>query len=269
MSDRVLDELARFAHDLLDATDRIALKAFRAGMNPDRKADGTLVTATDVEIERLIRDRLAARFPADGFIGEELGTEAADAERVWIVDPIDATHNFVRGIGIFATLVAARIDDELAIGFVSAPALGERWWGVAGRGAFRRDAAGERRIGVSGIDRLASGQLLYGDAGSLDGRVVRVATHAWRSRGFGDFWSHMLVASGSAEAMVEDGVSPYDMAAPYVVVTEAGGRMTDLDGHPSWTDPRLVSSNGRVHDELLARLRDESIERQTGATGSG
>ena len=255
MTDRATDELLTFAHDLLDMTDAIALAAFRAGSRPDRKPDGTLVTAADIEIERLIRERIAERDPADGIIGEELGSDATDAERTWIVDPIDATHNFVRGIGIFATLLACRIGDELELGVVSAPAMGERWWGIAGRGAFRRDADGERRIGVSTIDRLADGQLLYGDAGTLDGRVVEVARETWRSRGFGDFWSHMLVASGSAEAMVEDGVQPYDMAAPYVVVTEAGGRMTDLDGRPSWTDARLVSSNGLVHDELLARLR--------------
>jgi len=251
---RTPDDLVAFAHALLDVTDAIALTAFRAGLQPDRKPDGTLVTAADVEIERVIRERIAERRPEDGFIGEELGSSATDAEHTWIVDPIDATHNFVRGIGIFATLLACRIGDELALGFVSAPAMGERWWGIAGRGAFRRDAAGERRIAVSGIEHLADGQLLYGDAGALDGRVVEVAREAWRSRGFGDFWSHMLVAAGSAEAMVEDGVRPYDMAAPYVVVTEAGGRMTDLEGRPSWTDARLVSSNGLVHEELLARL---------------
>jgi histidinol-phosphatase len=254
MTDRLLDELAAFAHETLDVTDRIALEAFRANIGSDRKADGTLVTAADIEVERVIRERIADRYPADGVIGEELASEAADAERAWIVDPIDATHNFVRGIGVFATLLACRIGDELVLGVVSAPAMGERWWGIAGRGAFRRDAAGQRRIGVSRIERLAEGQLLYGDTGALDGRVVEVAREAWRSRGFGDFWSHMLVASGSAEATVEDGVNPYDMAAPYVVVTEAGGRMTDLEGRPSWTNARLVSSNGLVHDELLARL---------------
>ena len=254
MNDRLLDELAAFAHETLDVTDRIALEAFRAGIGADRKADGTLVTAADLEVERAIRERIADRYPADGVIGEELGSEATDADRAWIIDPIDATHNFVRGIGVFATLLACRIGDELVLGVVSAPAMGERWWGSAGRGAFRRDAAGERRIGVSSIDRLDEGQLLYGDVATLEGRVVEVAREAWRSRGFGDFWSHMLVASGSAEAMVEDGVNPYDMAAPYVVVTEAGGRMTDLEGRPSWTDARLVSSNGLVHDALLARL---------------
>lgn len=264
MSDPLLDELVAFAHETLDVTDRIALRAFRAGIGSERKADGTHVTAADVEVERVIRERIADRYPADGVIGEELGSESADAERAWIVDPIDATHNFMRGINVFATLLAARIGDELAIGFVSAPALGERWWGIAGRGAFRRDAAGERRIGVSSVARLADGQFLYGDVAALDGRVVDLARSAWRSRGFGDFWSHMLVASGSAEAMVEDGVNPYDMAAPYVVVTAAGGRMTDLDGRPRWTDARLVSSNGLVHDEILERLQALAARPQGG-----
>jgi histidinol-phosphatase len=105
------------------------------------------------------------------------------------------------------------------------------------------------------VPALAEGQLIYGDAAALGGRAVEAAAHAWRSRGFGDFWGHMLVASGSAEVMIEDGVNPWDMAAPFVIVTAAGGRMTDLDGNPSWTDPRLLTSNGLVHDEVLAMLR--------------
>jgi histidinol-phosphatase len=105
------------------------------------------------------------------------------------------------------------------------------------------------------VPTLAEGQLIYGDAAALEGRAVGAASRAWRSRGFGDFWGHMLVASGSAEAMLEDGVNPWDTAAPYVIVTAAGGSMTDLDGNPSWTDPRLLTSNGLVHDEVLAILR--------------
>ena len=256
VSSVLVAELAAFAHDLLDVTDSVALEHFRAGVAPERKPDHTFVTLADAQVERIVRERIADRYPAHGVIGEEMPDEAADASIAWIVDPIDATHNFVRGIGVFATLLACRVDGELALGVVSAPAMGERWWAAADAGAWRRDANGERRIGVSRVASLADGQLLYGDIRSLDGRVVDVAAHAWRSRGFGDFWSHMLVASGSAEAMIEDGVRPYDMAAPYVIVTVAGGHMTDLEGRPSWTDSRLVSSNGLVHDELLALLAE-------------
>jgi len=252
---RLVRELAEFAHRLLDETDALALRHFEAGVTASRKVDRTLVTVADTEIERAIRDRIAERFPDHGMMGEEFGAEADDAATGWIIDPIDATNNFVRGIGVFATLLACRVDGELVLGLVSAPAMGERWWATASDGAWRRRAGAERRIGVSSVSRLADGQLLYGQALSLDGRVAEASRGTWRDRGFGDFWGHMLVAGGSAEAMVEDGVAPWDMAAPYVVVTAAGGRMTDLDGRPSWTDPQLLTSNGRVHDELLALLR--------------
>jgi len=251
----MIDDLVAFAHDLLDETDAIALGHFTAGVAATAKPDRTLVTVADTEVETRIRERIAARWPEHGVLGEEFGAVGADAEVAWIVDPIDATHNFVRGIGIWATLLACRIGPELALGFVSAPAMGERWWATAEGGAWRRDARGERRIRVSTVPTLAEAQFVYGEPSAIDGRVVHAANAAWRSRGFGDFWGHMLVASGSAEATVEDGVKPWDMAAPYVIVTAAGGRMTDLDGRPSWTDPRLLTSNGLVHDELLALLR--------------
>jgi len=251
----MIDELATFAHGLLDETDAIALRHFTTGVTATAKPDRTLVTAADTEVEERIRGRIAQRWPDHGVMGEELGADRADAEVAWIVDPIDATHNFVRGIGVWATLLACRIGPELALGLVSAPAMGERWWATTSGGAWRRTATGELRIGVSRVSRVAEAQVVYGEPAALEGRVVQAATRAWCSRGFGDFWGHMLVASGSAEAMVEDGVNPWDMAAPYVIVTAAGGRMTDLDGRPSWTDARLLSSNGLVHDELLALLR--------------
>ena len=251
----MIDALSAFAHDLLDETDALALRHFAAGVTPTIKPNRTLVTAADTEVEERIRERIAQRWPDHGVLGEELGADGADAEIGWIVDPIDATHNFVRDIGVWATLLACRIGSELVLGVVSAPAMGERWWATVEGGAWRRDMRGERRIGVSQVETLAAGQLIYGDPAALDGRAVRAAAHAWRSRGFGDFWGHMLVACGSAEGMVEDGVNPWDMAAPHVIVTAAGGRMTDLDGNPSWTDPRLVTSNRLVHDELLALLR--------------
>ncbi len=252
--ERLCRELAEFAHALLDETDVLALRHFEAGVTAARKADRTLVTAADTEVERTIRERIADRYPEHGLMGEEYGSEAADAATGWIIDPIDATHNFVRGIGVFATLLACRVDGDLVLGLVSAPAMGERWWATVDGGAWRRRASGERRIGVSSVPTLAAGQLLYGRALGLEGRVARATSGAWRDRGFGDFWGHMLVAGGSAEAMIEDGVAPWDMAAPHVVVTAAGGRMTDLEGRPSWTDPRVVTSNGLVHDELLRLL---------------
>lgn len=253
--ERLVRDLADFAHDLLDETDVLALRHFEAGVTPSHKADRTLVTQADIDVERTIRERIADRFPDHGMLGEEYGAEVADAPISWVIDPIDATNNFVRGIGVFATLLACRVDGELVLGLVSAPAMGERWWGTTAAGAWRRRHGGERRIGVSSVARLSESHLLYGRAGSLGGRLAEASRQAWRDRGFGDFWGHMLVAGGSAEAMVEDGVAPWDMAAPYVVVTAAGGRMTNLDGRSSWTDSQVLTSNGLIHDELLALLR--------------
>ncbi len=252
---RLVRDLASFAHDLLDETDALALRHFEVGVVASRKADRTLVTRADTEIERAIRDRIAHRYPNHGLMGEEYGEQAADATTTWIIDPIDATHNFVRGIGVFATLLACRIDGDLVLGLASAPAMGERWWAINSEGAWRRRNGSERPMGVSLVSSLADSHLLYGRARSLGGRVAAASAQTWRDRGFGDFWGHMLVAGGSAEAMVEDGVAAWDMAAPYVIVTAAGGRMTNLDGIPSWTDPQVLTSNGLVHDEFLALLQ--------------
>ncbi len=253
-SARLMRELAAFAHDLLDETDALALRHFEDGVVASRKADRTLVTRADTEIERTIRERIGDRFPDHGLLGEEYGEEAADAAVSWIIDPIDATNNFVRGIGVFATLLACRIDGNLVLGLASAPAMAERWWAIGSEGAWRRRSGSERRMHVSSVSSLGDSHLLYGRAASLGGRVAAASAHTWRDRGFGDFWGHMLVAGGSAEAMVEDGVAPWDMAAPHVIVTAAGGRMTNLDGVPSWTDPQVLTSNGLVHDQLLELL---------------
>jgi histidinol-phosphatase len=253
--DRLERELADFAHRLLDETDSLALGHFDAGVSASLKADRTLVTRADTEVEAAIRERIADRFPDHGLTGEEFGADGDDAATGWVIDPIDATNNFVRGIPVFATLLACRVDGELVLGLVSAPAMGERWWATRSGGAWRRRRGVDRRMRVSSVSRAAEAQLLYGRALSLGGRVAEASRATWRDRGFGDFWGHMLVAGGSAEAMVEDGVAPWDMAAPYVVVTVAGGRMTDLDGTPSWTQPQLLTSNGLVHDEVLALLR--------------
>ncbi|HUH17568.1 MAG TPA: inositol monophosphatase family protein [Methylomirabilota bacterium] len=252
---RLVQDFARFAHELLDDTDALALRYFEAGLTASLKGDRTLVTRADTEIERAIRDRIGDRFPDHGLLGEEYGAEATDAAMSWIIDPIDATNNFVRGIGVFATLLACRIDGELVLGLVSAPAMRERWWAISTEGAWRRRNGGERRIGVSSVSSLADSHLLYGGARSLAGRVAAASAYTWRDRGFGDFWGHMLVAGGSAEGMVEDGVAAWDMAAPHVIVTAAGGRMTNLEGAQSWTDPQLLTSNGLVHEQLLELLR--------------
>jgi histidinol-phosphatase len=254
-----LDKLLKFAHGLLDETDAIAMRHFAGELTISEKHDRTLVTQADTEIETLIRGRIAKKHRSHGVVGEEFGTEKGDEDARWIVDPIDATHNFVRAIPVFATLLALERDGDLVLGVVSAPALAQRWWAISGEGAFTRDAAGERRIHVSAIDSFNESQLLFSTLRGLDDvnlaqPLLRASHYSWRDRGFGDFWGHMLVAQGSAEAMLEYGVSPWDMAAPYAIVREAGGRMTDLENRPGWSGPQALTTNGLIHDEMLEHL---------------
>ena len=251
--------LLAFAHGLLDETDAIALRHFGGALAITAKPDRTLVTQADTEVETRVRDRIADAFPRHTVAGEEFGVAADDGDGRWIVDPIDATHNFVRGIEVFATLLAFERGGVLELGVVSAPAMGRRWFAVRGQGARLRALGEERSIHVSAITQLSEAQVTFStlrgleQAGMGEG-LRRITSSAWRDRGFGDFWGHMLVAQGSAETMIEYGVKPWDMAAPYVVLTEAGGRMTDLDGQPSWTAANVLGSNGHLHDELLNLL---------------
>lgn len=253
--------LLAFAHRLVDETDAIALRHFGGALTITAKPDRTLVTQADTEVETLVRDRIADAFPRHTVAGEEFGVAADDGDGRWIVDPIDATHNFVRGIDVFATLLAFERDGVLELGVVSAPAMGRRWFAVRGQGARLRAFGEERPIHASGITQLSEAQITFStlrgleQAGMGEG-LRRITNAAWRDRGFGDFWGHMLVAQGSAEAMIEYGVKPWDMAAPYAVLIEAGGRMTDLEGQASWTAANVLSSNGPLHDELLALLAD-------------
>ncbi len=251
--------LLRFAHELLDETDAIALRHVAGGLTVSTKPDRTLVTQADTEIETHLRDRIARHYPTHTVAGEEFGTVEDAGDGRWIMDPIDATHNVVRGIEVFATLLAFERDGDLLVGVVSAPAMRRRWWATRGGGAAVRADGVERAIHVSGIDDLARAQIAFStlrglEAAGLGDGLRRLTNAAWRDRGFGDFWGHMLVAQGSAEAMLEYGVAPWDMAAPHLIVAEAGGRMTDLAGHPSWSGPQVVSTNGVLHDRVLDAL---------------
>ncbi len=251
--------LLRFAHELLDETDAIALRHVAGGLTVSTKPDRTLVTQADTEIETHLRDRIARDYPTHTVAGEEFGTVEDAGDGRWIMDPIDATHNVVRGIEVFATLLAFERDGDLLVGVVSAPAMHRRWWATRGGGAAVRADGVERAIHVSDIDDLAQAQIAFStlrglEAAGLGDGLRRLTNAAWRDRGFGDFWGHMLVAQGSAEAMLEYGVAPWDMAAPHLIVTEAGGLMTDLDGRSSWSGPQVVSSNGLLHHRVLKTL---------------
>jgi histidinol-phosphatase len=250
------DDLA-FALSLADTADVITLPRFRAADLAVRtKPDRTPVTEADQAAERALRDRIAAERPTEAVIGEEEGASGSDVARArWIIDPIDGTNNYLRGIPVWATLLALERDGRLAVAVVSAPALGRRWWAARGAGAF----ANGDRIHVSPVDDLARAQLCYAsftswEAAGRGERFLDLLRRCGRTRGFGDFWAHMLVAEGAAEVAVEPEVALWDLAAVHLIVEEAGGRFTDLQGQSRADGGSAVSSNGRVHDEVLTLL---------------
>ncbi len=245
------------AHQLADIADRISLSRFRASdLIVDTKPDMTPVTEADHAVEEALRERLARDRPDDAVLGEEFGLEG-ESPRRWIVDPIDGTKNYVRGIPVYATLIALALGDEAAVGLVSAPALGRRWWARRGGGAHLNGEI----IHVSRVVRLADAQLSYNDLvsfaehGYADG-AGRLAAAVWRVRGFGDFWSHVMVAEGAVDVAVEPIVAPWDLAPLQVIVQEAGGSFTDLEGRPGFAGGSVLSTNGALHDQVLALFED-------------
>jgi histidinol-phosphatase len=253
------DDLA-LALDLADIADSITRERFRAeDLEVDTKPDMTPVTEADTAVERTLRDRLEAARPMDAVLGEEYGgPDEARGGRRWIIDPIDGTKNFVRGIPVWATLVALQDGDDLTVGVASAPALSRRWWASRGAGAHADDGAGgpPRRLRVSAVAKLADAQLSFSgldsseDFGLLDA-VVELSRRCWRTRAFGDFWNYMLVAEGAVDVAVEPIVSLWDLAAPLVIVEEAGGRFTDLGGTPTAAGGDAIATNGLVHEAAL------------------
>lgn len=246
-------ELA-FANELADEAGRIGMSFFRGSFDVRTKVDRTPVTEADVAIEAMVREAIRDRFPGDGVLGEEGGSEGGGARR-WIVDPIDGTKNFADGIQVWATLIALAVDDRPMLGVVNAAALGERYEAVRGGGARMN---GEP-IEVSRADRIERASVLHAEVPDwLDGEYGRpladLLRQARRDRAFGDFWGHVLVARGSADVCFEPELATWDWAAIEVVVEEAGGRMTQFDGAPLTHGGSVLTSNGVLHDELLARL---------------
>jgi histidinol-phosphatase len=260
-----LDAWLAFALGCCDIADALALQHFRRDLVIETKPDRSFVTEADQTIERTIRGLIAGAYPDHGLVGEEYGTAEGTGTIRWYIDPIDGTHNFMRGVPLFGTLLAVEEDGEIVVGVMSAPAIGERWYARRGGGTWAIGSIGPgagvpRRIGVSRVATIADALVLYsspleiaasGQAPGFDA-VVR---SAWRDRGFGDFWGYALVAEGAAEAMIEVGPSSWDLAAPSIVVEEAGGRMTDLRGDRSIHGGSALATNGRLHDEIVARLR--------------
>lgn len=251
---------------LADAADAISLERFRSvDLHVTTKPDRTPVTDADQAVERAIREGLAHERPGDGILGEEYGTEkgsGAGAHRQWIIDPIDGTANFLRGVPIWGTLIALAIDSVPVVGVVSAPALGRRWWGARDCGAHTI-AAGDtqpRRLRVSAVSSLDDAVLSYNslpgwdDAGRLE-PIIGLTRAVWRARAIGDMWSYMLVAEGAIDIAGEFDLQPYDMAALQPIVEEAGGRFTSVDGETGPWHGSALATNGLLHDEVLQRLR--------------
>jgi len=259
-------ELSTLADDLAVAltlageADLIALDRYRAqDLDVQLKPDRTQVTDADQRVERMIRGHLASARPHDSVLGEEFGT-TGESTRQWIVDPIDGTSNFVRGVPIWGLLLALVIDGVPQLGVVSAPALGRRWWGATGHGAWMQQDGGEpRRLAVSGVDQLAEASLSYNSlkgwdqAGRLD-PLIALSREVGRTRAFGDLWSYMLVAEGAVDIAGEFDLKPWDIAALVPVVREAGGRVTTVTGGDPLGDDSVLVTNGLLHERALAVL---------------
>jgi len=234
------------ALELADAADALSLPRFRAhDLVVETKPDLTPVTEADRAVEAELRRLLAERRPEEAVLGEEEG-EAGGGSARWVIDPIDGTKNFSRGIPVWATLIALEREGRVECGVVSAPALGRRWWAARGEGAWRD---GDERLRVSGVSALEDATVLV----ALDRPPPAAAFGVWHLRGLGDFWAHMLVAEGAAELAIDAiGVSVWDLAAPLVIVEEAGGRFTDLEGRTRPDGRAAIASNGLLHDDALA-----------------
>ncbi len=258
-------ELA-FAGGLAERAADIALELFRGTFEVRAKPDQSPVTEADLAIEEMVRKAIRERFPEDAILGEEGGLQEG-GERRWIVDPIDGTRNFADGVQVWATLIALAVQGEPVVGVVSAPALGERYAARSGAGATLNGLP----IHVSRADRLSGAFVVHGQmADWLDGPhaapVQDLVREARRDRGFGDFWGHALVARGAADLMIEAELNTWDFAALQVVVGEAGGRMTQFDGSPLAHGGSVLTTNGRLHDEIVARLARRGPGAQTEPT---
>ena len=235
------------------------------------------MTEADLAVERTIRDRLAETRPGDGILGEEFGIEG-DTTRQWIIDPIDGTANFLRGVPVWGTLIALAVDGVPVVGVASSPAMGRRWWAARGMGAWTSASAGElgasektvadaasapfpgaRRLRVSGVEELADASLSFQSlaqwrqAGYLD-RLLALSEQVWRDRAYGDLWSYTLLAEGLIDIVGEFDVKPYDLAALVPIIEEAGGRFTSVTGEPGPWHGSSLATNGLLHDTVLAVL---------------
>src|SRR3954469_12520556 len=251
----------RLAHVLADSVDSQTMSRFKAlDLRIETKPDLTPVTDADKSAEEAIRGQLSRSRPRDAVLGEEFGSTGHGSRR-WIIDPIDGTKNFVRGVPVWATLIALVDEGEPVVGVVSAPALGKRWWAAKGTGAYTgRSLAAATRLQVSAVDRLEDASMSYSSLGGWKERgnlddFLDLTESVWRTRAFGDFWSYCLVAEGAVDIACEPEVSLWDLAPLDVIVREAGGRFTDLNGDPGPAGGHALASNQKLHDAALKHVR--------------
>jgi histidinol-phosphatase len=266
------DDLA-FAHALADLADAISLDRYQAqDLVVSTKPDSTPVTDADRAVETAIREAILMHRSEDGLVGEEFGSDKGSSSRYWVIDPIDGTKNFMRGVPIWATLIAlVEIDssgiEEVIVGVVSAPALSRRWSAAHGLGAHVRfyshqelnedldsNESQEKRIKVSKVSSISDASISYSDFVGWGSRLEpfqKMMDSAWRTRAIGDFWSHMLVAEGSIDVAIEPSLALWDMAALEIIVREAGGVFTDISGHNGPFGSSAISTNGLLHNDVV------------------
>ena len=256
-----------FALALADLADAITVERFQADdLVVETKPDLTPVSDADKAAEELIRTQLRRTRPRDAVVGEEFGP-TGHGSRQWVVDPIDGTKNFVRGVPVWATLIALLDQGAPVVGVVSAPAMSRRWWAATGTGAWTgRSLSSARRLHVSAVADVADASLSYASLGGWRGigrreQFLALEDRVWRSRAYGDFWSYMLVAEGAVDIAAEPQLELYDMAALVPVVVEAGGRFTSLDGADGPVGGNALATNGLLHDEVLAALSPQTTAR--------
>ena len=254
------DDDLRLAHVLADAVERVTTARFRAeDLHVEAKPDLSLVSDADRDAEELIRGQLKRTRPRDAVIGEEFAPTGS-SPRQWVVDPIDGTHNFVRGVPVWATLISLVDDGVPVLGLVAAPALGRRWWAALGSGAWAgRSLTSATQLHVSGVARLEDASLSCSSFTSWsaigrESEILDLARACWRERAFGDFWSYMLLAEGAVDIAAEPELGLHDMAALVPIVTEAGGRFSSLSGVDGPFGGNAVATNGFLHDEVLRRI---------------
>ena len=252
----------QFALELADLADEVSLPRFQAAdLTIETKPDRTFVTDADTAVEAAIRDHIRAHRPDDGFFGEESG-RVDHGTRQWIIDPIDGTSNFLRGVPNWATLIALAVDGEPVVGVVSAPAFGERWWAATGGGSWKRTREDSvQRLRVSGVTDLEHASLSFQSVkqwdleGYLD-PLIALTRAVWRDRAYGDMWSYMLLAEGLVDIVAEFDVKAYDLAALMPIVSEAGGRFTDIDGSASAWNGSSLATNAHLHDAVVTFIAE-------------